>query len=520
MKKKLILMMLTAVSVFAIVAVTLPKKTNKKFIYAGSALMCDLQHPDGYIRTSSLSDLPKDLLKTPIIRDVFTEDLAFYYDHHEDRMSLSGTLKRIAYEHDLVWSDKLMESVFNEPAQIAYWKDGKGALRHYVMIIDRNIVTKLMQQIAKAAVKDTQLSWVADVETSVGKLPMYSLEINPRRTYLFVSHGDKLIVFSDPGLFLSNENKIPQSARIALNGWLSEDTLSKEFALNNSPASKHTMIVRTSALAFGYSPFIPGIQSLRFDYNNSWSTSMGVDRKKLDEKSISDNELWKAAPANPSTCAMLPLDWNKLGSLTNKAQETQKATPKIDPALFNGPALVCWYEESDIYSPLFITRTNADQQKLHTTLSTLAHWTINDKTITQTKGKKSLNAILWSGEADLASLGSDSGYVIFSPDRDLVIKSFDTIAHRFPNVTDHVTTTSSTIGVITPKPLSRMVEREIIASVDQAGNANLLSATKTLLPPRMKALSSYPSYTLELSKSSQQNQTWIQLMWKTGTVMP
>ena len=35
MKKKLILMILTAVSVFAIVAVTLPKKTNKKFIAVG-----------------------------------------------------------------------------------------------------------------------------------------------------------------------------------------------------------------------------------------------------------------------------------------------------------------------------------------------------------------------------------------------------------------------------------------------------------------------------------------------------
>ncbi|HEX5330119.1 DUF2138 family protein [Sulfuricurvum sp.] len=519
MKKKSILMMVTAVSVFALVAVTLPKKNSPKFIYAGSALMCDLQHPDGYIRTERLSDLPKDLLKTPIIRDVFTKDLAFYYEHHEDCMSLSGTLKRIAYEHDLVWSDKLMESVFNEPAQIAYWKDGKGALRHYVMIIDRNIVTKVMQQIAKAALKDTQLSLVAEVETSVGKLPMYSLQINPRRTYLFISHGDKLIVFSDPGLFLSKDNKIPKSAKTALEGWLTQESLSKEFALDKA-TSKHTMIIRSSALAFGYSPFIPAIQSLRFDYGTSWSTSMGVDRNKLDEKKISDSELWKAAPANPSTCAMLPLDWNKLGNLTAQAQETQKAAPKIDPLLFSGPALVCWYEESDIYSPLFITRTAADQQKLHTTLSSLANWAINDKNITQTKGKKSPNAILWSGEADLASLGSDSGYVIFSPDRDLVIKSFDTIAHRFPNVTDHASTTSSTIGLITPKPLSRMVEREIIASVEQDGNANLLSATKQLLPPRMKALSAYPSYTLELSKSPQPKQPWIPLEWKTGTVTP
>ncbi|MGZ3159331.1 MAG: DUF2138 family protein, partial [Burkholderiaceae bacterium] len=73
----------------------------KEFHFVGSRLKVDLAHPDALIRTTSLSKLPRDLLKVPIARDVLTEDLAFYYEQHEDRLGLSGAIKRIAYERKL-----------------------------------------------------------------------------------------------------------------------------------------------------------------------------------------------------------------------------------------------------------------------------------------------------------------------------------------------------------------------------------------------------------------------------------
>ena len=66
-----------------------------------SRLMVDLAAPDAVIASASLSKLPRDLLKVPVLRDVLTEDLVFYYEQHEDRLGLAGAVKRIAWEHNL-----------------------------------------------------------------------------------------------------------------------------------------------------------------------------------------------------------------------------------------------------------------------------------------------------------------------------------------------------------------------------------------------------------------------------------
>jgi uncharacterized protein YfaA (DUF2138 family) len=57
-----------------------------------SGLNLDLSRPDALIRTDSLSRLPPDLLKLPVARDVLTEDFVDYYERHENRLSLAGTI--------------------------------------------------------------------------------------------------------------------------------------------------------------------------------------------------------------------------------------------------------------------------------------------------------------------------------------------------------------------------------------------------------------------------------------------
>src|SRR5664279_5446982 len=68
-----------------------------------NSLKLDLSRPDALIRTQSLSSLPRDLLTIPLARDVLREDFLFYYEQTEDRLGLKGTLRRIAYEHELGW---------------------------------------------------------------------------------------------------------------------------------------------------------------------------------------------------------------------------------------------------------------------------------------------------------------------------------------------------------------------------------------------------------------------------------
>ena len=70
----------------------------------------DFGKPDVLVRTRSLSSFFRDLLKVPIARDLFQEDLAFYYEMSPGRLGLNGTLRRIAYEHNLTWTDRLVAS--------------------------------------------------------------------------------------------------------------------------------------------------------------------------------------------------------------------------------------------------------------------------------------------------------------------------------------------------------------------------------------------------------------------------
>jgi uncharacterized protein YfaA (DUF2138 family) len=500
---------LVVVLVCAIIALGVAKKSSRQpFSYPPSNLMVDLRHPDGYIQTQSLSDLPKDLLTIPIARDVLTEDLAFYYTTHEDRMGLRGTLKRIAYEKNLQWSDTVIQRILDEPAQMAFWRDGKGALRHYALIVNRTFMTKIMEQLASIALNDTQLTHAGDIETIEGKLPLYALEINPRRTFLFLSHGDKLIVFSDPDLVFGRKNTLDPTIKETLNGWLQGDTLSKEFDAPSMATAKHTLIVRSSALALGYSPFIPRLKGLRFDFTtHQWSTQLWMNPTPLNEaQTLSDPQLWNAAPANPTMCVMLPMDWNQIRFLL--AQGKQK-TKGIDASGLTSPALACWYAQSSLYTPLFITRTVSTQKN---SLTALGRFAIADKKLLTLPSK----GLMMGGKTNPSTLGVMGEYLIFSPDRDLVMKTFDTIDHRFPNVTDQIKASPSALMVINPKPLSQMVQRAIMSAVNGSGDANLLIATQQLLPPKMEALGRYPSYILERSTLPSREKNWVPLEWKAG----
>ncbi|MDD2830314.1 MAG: DUF2138 family protein [Sulfuricurvum sp.] len=504
-----------------IIAVGLNSTYNlKPYKYAGTELTVDLSYPDGYIQTQSLATLPSDLLRIPIVHDVFTEDLAFYYNNHEDRMGFGGAIKRIAYEHDLDWSDKVLASALNEPAEIAFWRDGHGGLRHYALILKRNIWSKIIQEAATVSADDTQLTKAGEIKTKNGKVTVFSLEINPRRTFLIVSNKENLVVLSDPGLLMNNDGNISDDASNVIEGWLDNTTqLSKTFQLTTSSESmKHTLILRSSALALGYDPFIPGLEGIRFDFGESWSTSMWVNKKELQNSTLGDAQLWKNAPANPSACVVLPLDWGVLHHLMNKAETEDNLPPSEELKHLKGSLLACWYNESNLYSPLFILKSDTTLQNRNASLHTLAKWAIADKKVVVKTFPKNSDALLWSGTTNQVTIGAKDNYILFSPDRKLIEKAFDTMIHLYPNITDHVKTSDLTMALITPKPLSAMIEREVIAAVDASGDANLLAVTQNHLPPRMKALSLYPSYRLELIDKPNTDKSWYQLQWQNGEI--
>jgi uncharacterized protein YfaA (DUF2138 family) len=98
-----------------------------RFDGAINSLGVAMDAPAALIVSDSLSSLPRDLVKAPLLRDLLTEDLVFYYEDQEDRLNLRGALKRLALEQETTLTDKLLDVALDEPAELALWLDGKRA---------------------------------------------------------------------------------------------------------------------------------------------------------------------------------------------------------------------------------------------------------------------------------------------------------------------------------------------------------------------------------------------------------
>lgn len=508
----------------------------KEFHFIGSSLKANLAHPDALLRTTSLSQLPRDLLKVPIARDVLTEDLAFYYEQDEDLLGLKGAIKRIAYEHELDWTDRILVSVLNEPAEIALWRDGRGALRHYAVVIHRNALGKMLQQAATVALKDSQLTSAGEIDTARGKATVFALQLNPRRTWLLVSQGDRLVVLSDPGLLFDNDNAMVPKARAAVAAWLENDgMLARQFALDDGsstgvrrPASRkqavHTLAIGTPTLALGYGTFVSGVKGVRFDFGGSWSTALWMAPRQSASTSLGDAELWRAAPSSPSACILLPVNWRVLREVVGLAENKPQLPDAATLAALDGAALACWYNESNLYSPVFIGRLPRDLPQRNAVLQALALWAIGaGEAENKTAGKPNTakdTATVWRAPEGKAAVGTRGAVVVFSPDGALVDKVLDTVARRYPSVADQLPTSNSTLALMTPRPLSAMAEREVLAALSGSGDANLLAAAQAQLPPRMQALATYPPYRLELGRPGPAKGGWQRVEWRTSGKMP
>ena len=560
MRRTWVIVGLVAVATAVAAATAYQRGANwKTFHFPGTRLMVDLGQPDALIRTSSLAQLPRDLLKAPIARDVLTEDLAFYYEQHEDRLGFKGAIKRIAYEHKLGWSDRILASALDEPAELALWRDGKGALRHYALVMQRNTLSKVLQEVASVALKDRQLKLAGVIETNNGNIKVYALAINPRRTILLLSQGERIVVLSDAGLLFDRGNKVVPAARTAIAHWLeSEGALARHFALDEikpTTQATHTLVIGAPTLSLGYASFISGFKGLRFDFGASWSTSVWIDAEKLPAAGLGDAALWRAAPANPSACVLLPVDWRAARTVLNEASKKPDLPNAAALASLDGAALACWYSDATLYAPVFIARLAKGLPDRNAALQALAKWAIaapmsqqsisipaTAATTADAKAKKPTDvktrgatlskpgkddSVIWrtksnekqgakSASPSSPAVGARGAYVVFSPNGALVDLVLDTLARTHPSVADQMPTSNATLVQLTPRPLAVMAEKEAFAALSGPGDANLRAAAQTHLPARMKALAGYPAYRLELTTKGKIASGWQQVQWRTA----
>jgi uncharacterized protein YfaA (DUF2138 family) len=520
--------------------------------------------PDALIRSSSLAKLPRDLLRLPLARDVLTEDIVNYYEHHDGKLALSGTLRRIAYENKLQLPERLIEMALDAPAEVALWNDGRGRLRHFAAAMTENTLARAI----------TLLLPLHSQVTSTKKWP----EMNAASLILSYGHqhltlftrGDRVVMVSD-GLLSAEGNDAGDGGKGNGDGSLDKrqqkmvhiiaamltekpdqpSALAKSFNLPGGlPEKGHEIVIAAKALAFGYERFAPGLGGFRFAFDEAggWQSAVLFDGQAAAAPYAS---LWRALPHGAAFCASLPADWTALSAVAARWRENNPdiaGGQRIDELLAKfGPAAVCWYGDSRLYTPLFATfseeKLSAADKEALLQVSRAATKVVkpdesplgpdggmwrgsiaSDYGVGEENGKGQQSgerflypaAAVWSFTM---GQGAAKDVAFFSPDAALVQKALQVAAKKFPALSDDAPVAGSEqlIAFIHPAMLSELMRREIFNSTPQYEAENFLGIVDFLFTPRFQALARYApqwiSFHAEKHLFSSAGWQWYPLRW-------
>ncbi|PUA41879.1 DUF2138 domain-containing protein [Pseudomonas protegens] len=510
-----------------------------------------LSRPDGLLETHSLTQLPKDLLAVPFLKETLTEDFVFYYQAHADRLGLIGSLRRIIYEHDLKLQDNLIEQLFDQPADVALWRGADGRLKDFLLVMDRGGLAKLLEPLAKVALDDTQLSKLAELKVGGDAVTLYQLNYNAGKSLAFASHGDKLVVLSNPSkLYDLSQGADDQHGAVstaALEALLNGDKLFPEaFGLEaRKPEVQQRLAVNAGVLAMGYQRFIPNFAGLRFDMDDKgWHSYLALQEQD-NQPDFDFKPIWQAMPMGASACVALPLAAEQQKPLLVKlgAEEAMATTLTEHMA---GTAGLCWYADSRLYTPLLVaslkdkdnTRLDGELGKLFGSMVGARESKVPERlfpVVEQHNGevhqwqrqvssnfgqypaKEAKDPQAITGRAFMqVSLARHGSTLVFSLDDKLVTKALGTLDKRFPPLADVVPKDALMPVYLGPQSLAQLIQQETFDSLPQDMEPVFNNAAQTYLVPKLRTLGGYGKYALTLPEGSEPNGhwQWLPLQWR------
>lgn len=510
-----------------------------------------MSRPDGLLETHSLSQLPKDLLAVPFLKETLTEDFVFYYEAHADRLGLIGSLRRIIYEHDLKLQDSLIEQLFDQPADVALWRGADGRLKDFLLVMDRGGLAKVLEPLAKVALGDTQLSKLAEIKVAGDVVPLYQLTYNNSKALLFASHGDKLVVLSNPAkLYEAGHGPVDEPGMVStesLEALLGGQKLFPEaFGLQpRAPEVKQRLSVNSSVLAMGYQRFIPNFAGLRFDMDDKgWHSFLAMDELE-NQPDFDFKPIWQAMPMGASACVALPLAAEQQKPLLVKLGADDAVAQALTEHMA-GAAGLCWYADSRLYTPLLVASLNDDDSaKLDGDLGNLfgsmvgayegkvaEHaFPVVEKQEGQThqwqrqvssnfgpyKAKDAEQPDAITGKAFMrVSLARHGSTLLFSLDDKLVDKALGTLDKRFPPLADVLPKDLLMPIYFGPDSMAQLMQQETLDSLPQDMEPVFYNSAQTYLIPKLRTLGGYGKYALTLPKGSEPDGhwQWLPLEWK------
>lgn len=510
-----------------------------------------MSRPDGLLETHSLSQLPKDLLAVPFLKETLTEDFVFYYEAHADRLGLIGSLRRIIYEHDLKLQDSLIEQLFDQPADVALWRGADGRLKDFLLVMDRGGLAKVLEPLAKVALDDSQLTQLSEIKVGGDVVPLYQLTYNHSKALLFASHGDKLVVLSNPAkLYETGHGPVDEPGMVStesLEALLGGQKLFPEaFGLPpRAPEVKQRLSVNSSVLAMGYQRFIPNFAGLRFDMDDKgWHSFLAMDELE-NQPDFDFKPIWQAMPMGASACVALPLAAEQQKPLLVKLGAEETVAQALTEHMA-GAAGLCWYADSRLYTPLLVASLNDDDSaKLDGDLGSLFGSMVGayegnveehafpvveklegehhqwqrqvSSNFGPYKAKDAENPDAITGKAFMkVSLARHGSTLLFSLDDKLVDKALGTLDKRFPPMADVVPKDLLMPVYFGPDSMAQLMQQETLDSLPQDMEPVFYNAAQTYLIPKLRKLSGYGKYALTLPEGSEPDGhwQWLPLEWK------
>lgn len=493
--------------------------------------------PDAVISTQSLSDLPKDILKQPILKEVLTNEFAFYYLDSAEFLSLKGSLKRIAFEHEMTFADEILNYVMSTPADVIFWKKENGRLDDYMLSIERTNLIDFLMMVGKISASDKQLTVFDEKTEGSEKFKIYKLKYGQHNTLYFTNLGNKLIVYTDP--------RMPMPTSQRLKTWLKDDLyptaqkekgfFSKLFGSDEDSKNKHQTYLNLNFLTFGYRKYLSHIDYMAFSFNDKagWQTHAllsGVDANEA----FNTIDIWNAVPRSPAICLALPINHQMIKDLFAKIFTDEKIDKVVSS--FNKNIGLCWFADSRIYSPLYVIKTNGEVDNAF--LEKAFDMSINKDALAttdtkMTKEKNNLTIVKFvssrygnatNKEKDKTEKGfkvklaAREKYIIFSADGNLVDKSISVINKKSPSLLEALSNKEKVAGVIYPGMLATLVKKSIEESLKAEGDSVFKEAFTKRFFPTLNKMNSMPNLSLEWPKTKiTDTKEWQELSWEKFT---
>ncbi|MBF0463241.1 MAG: DUF2138 family protein [Magnetococcales bacterium] len=307
-----------------------------------------LFHPDAVIQSRALSQLPKDILAVPLLHTLLTEEYLFYYQQNENRLTLEGTVRRLAYEHDMGVGDEVIAYLLNTPAQVALWKNKDGKLKDYLLVLPKKGVVRLLELLSHVALNDDQLKQQAEIKLDGAvAYTIWRIDHTPRQTLYFATLKDYLLVFTDATLLDISKEENRQEAIRQFVTHIGPNLLGASLRLPEL-AGQHTLAVLGAYLSFGYQHFFPALEAVRFDFDGAgWKTSIFSTAPFTPAAA-----LWKRLPTDPALCLALPVDRSRLLAYLRQFTDSPALPELLDNV--RPPAALCWYGDSQLHTPIAV----------------------------------------------------------------------------------------------------------------------------------------------------------------------